>query len=128
MILLRPSLDNFVFGNCAIIAIGQLFDSRQKWIELMARLCGIKEPEDGLTFFECKKVINKIGELFGNQQYEYVTNSTGLTYKQIVWVYDRGIVMFDEHLSFFKDKEVFDSYMRPHEMYNKPTGFWIRKN
>lgn len=114
------------FGECAVRAIAALFRSHSEWIELVANLKGVKNPEQGLNFFECKKVINAVGKLL-ERRYRYVPNSVGLTYLQVVWLYYDGIVMFDEHLSFFRGWEVVDDWMSPEGMNDVPTGFWIRQ-
>jgi hypothetical protein len=124
----RSNID-FHFGNCASIAIAQAFSINEDTLNIVCKLLKIKNHKEGLSFFEIKKVINAL-----SRQYkpEYTPNYGNLTYGQMLIVLNKGsyLTMFNEHLSFAINGEVYDSYWFPSLSYdveslqNIPTGWW----
>src|SRR5688572_2124848 len=95
------SKNTFRFGSCAAIAICSAFDCTEQTFRIVCHLLKIKE-EFGLSFFECKKVINALNL---GREVKYVPNKAVVNYPQMAYLLNKGsyIVMFKEHLSFIED-------------------------
>ena len=132
LIQLKESKSDFVFGNCAAIAIGSAFDIPYSAISLICKLVG-NDCNNGLTYHECDKLIKKIGEE-SNKKIEYITNRySRITYGQLCLLFPKGkyIVMFPTHLSYLENGEIFDSFLvnsntKVQSMFHNgyPTGWW----
>lgn len=127
-IVIHPSKENFCFGNCASTAIASAFKIEFKALKLICSLLKI-DVDNGMSFFECKKLINLIGENYGIYV-TYTPNYGKVTYEQMLFLLNKGkyIAMFDEHLSYSENGEIYDSYFRPpwgnDIKKEKPTGWW----
>ena len=129
----HPSKENFRFGNCATIAICQAFDISMNAFRAISKLMKVRyyeddNDEDGLSFFECKKLINLLSDSCGCTS-KYVHNTEKVTYPQMLLLLNKGkyLTMFDIHLSFAENGEVFDSYYYGWASgfkKAKPTGWW----
>lgn len=136
LLKVKQASDDFDYGSCAMTAIQLGFGISYDHLKLICDLMSIKHPEDGLTFFQCKKIINRIAKS-GRTEAIYRPNVAEITYAQLVSVMagERGIAMFPEHLSYFNDRVVVDSFIHDTNKLNilkymarKPTGWWILKS
>ena len=121
----------FVYGQCVIKAVCQCFNLQEKVVVLVAGFMKLK-PLNGLNFYECKKLINKLGETF-RFRVKWVSNRSKIEYGQMLTVLNEGryIAMFDIHLSYSHNGEVFDDYfyddneeIRLKNLQKIPTGWW----
>lgn len=123
------SREKFSFGNCASIAICQAFDVPYNAFKAICKATKIKSYDDmGLLFSECKKLINLLSSSCQCTS-DYIPNKGKITYVQMLLLLNEGkyLVMFDEHLSFSENGEVYDSffYYLPIDFKQaKPTGWW----
>lgn len=129
-----PSKDKFRFGNCATIAICQAFDIPFNAFVAICRAMKIKTDETnddskGLSFFECKRIIHLLSDSCKCTS-KYIPNTGKVTYAQMLLLLNKGkyLVMFNIHLSFAQDGEIYDSYFRGFNENSfkktKPTGWW----
>lgn len=127
-IVAHPSKEQFYFGNCASIAICSAFDIPYKALKAITILLKLN-INDGLSFFECKKIINLLSEAY-SKHVEYCPNYSNITFQQQLLVLNKEtiITMFDGHLSYSENGEIYDSYMHEDNLaiYLKkcPTGWW----
>jgi len=129
IIIVRDNPDwDFEHGSCAHIAIASAFDMNPKSIGIILDILKVRNHSDGLTFFQCKKLINVICKSL-QQSAEY-TPGKGITLREYILLNQRGIhlIMFDEHLSYLKDGIIYDNYFDKDDLdelgASKPTGFW----
>lgn len=122
---------DFKYGNCACIAISNAFDLNWTSIKTICKILKI-DYNEGLTFWECKKVINLLAE----NSYKiaiYRPNVAVLEYWQLIALMNKGkyLTVFNEHLSYMENGVLYDtyiSYQLPHEkteyLKRKFTGYW----
>lgn len=132
-IKLHPSEEKFRYGNCATIAICQAFDIHFHAFIAICRLMKIKTDEYdndkiGLSFFECKRLINLLSDSCRCST-KYISNISKVSYIQMLSLLNKDtyLTMFDIHLSYAKNGEVYDSYFYdlPQDFKeSKPTGWW----
>jgi len=128
---LEISKNDFRFGSCAGIAISQAFDMQTREFDVVMKLLKV-DYDDGLTFWECNRVIKQLCELFYYTS-RYRPNNASLKYVHLVHLLDKGkfVYMFDHHISYVEDGTIYDSYwaMNREDERNKvahyqPTGWW----
>lgn len=122
---------SFYFGGCTIKAFTQAFDIPEKTLVLIGSLMKM-DIKNGLTFWECCKILNKIAE-FHHLNITYITNSSRVEYGQMLSLLNKGkyIALFDIHVSYCYNGEVFDDYffdedeeIRLANLQKVPTGWW----
>lgn len=127
-LIIHPSKTEFYFGNCASIAICSAFGIPYialRTITFMLKL----NINEGLSFFECKEIINLIAKANGKNA-EYVPNYTNVTFKQMLLLLNNGkyITMFGNHISYSENGEVYDTYIDNMGQKEReelvPTGWW----
>jgi len=122
----RPKF-NFYYGNCCSLALTQGFDISIDVLLLAFNLLKFKNPNEGLTFFECKKIIEELVIWKYHRKIKYQTNEASITFAQMSVLMKTGkyIVIFDEHMSYLENGVIFDRFYDRKEMYQvKPTGWW----
>jgi len=129
VIIVHPSKEEFKYGNCAAVAICSAFSVPFTALKLINSLIKL-DIRDGLSFFECKKVINMLAKVNNMLETEYTPNHTNVTFKQMLTLFNRGkyITMFSRHISYSENGEIYDSYFQEGSMeeYENsiPTGWW----
>lgn len=128
-IVVHPSKEEFKFGNCAAIAICSAFNVPFSALKLITSLIKL-DIRDGLSFFECKKVINMLAKANSLIDTEYVPNVGNITFKQQLLLFNKGkyITMFSRHISYSENGEIYDSYFAGDVIKEYedaiPTGWW----
>lgn len=119
--------EQFRYGNCAEIAICQAFDIPKNALKVILLLMKVdKKKQGGLSFFEIKRLLNTLCEIYPGCSI-YCPNRAKVTYYQLMLILTEGryLVMFDEHLSYACNGEIWDSYFDNEEIEKrKPTGWW----
>jgi len=124
-ITLYRSVD-FVYGNCVSRALIKAFNINDKIFNAICYAAGIQKPNQGLTYFECKRIINVLCKAY-KQKATYYPNYGLVTYGQLAFVLPKSkyIVIFDEHISYLEDDQIFDGWFDKEQiMKRKPTGWW----
>lgn len=123
---INPSKDEFKFGGCAPLAICGAFNIQMSIFRLICEFLKIRNYKRGLTFWECKKIINALlraNNIFTDQ---YTPNHARITYLQMAILLPKYkyIVLFDHHLSLLENGEIFDSFFMHEKTLPIPTGWW----
>lgn len=127
-ILVHPSKadERFIFGTCASHAICGAFGLPSIAFRTICKLMKIDYKEEGLTFFEIKRIINILTE----NRCIYIPNISEVTYSQMLFLLPKRkyLVVFDEHLSFCDKGEIFDTFFCGGNIAKIderiPTGWW----
>lgn len=125
-IIIHPSKEQFIYGNCASVAICSAFGIEWRAFKTICALMKM-DISEGLSFFECKKLINRLSSSY-DTKIEYIPNYAKVKYYQMLLLLNKGkyIVMFHNHLSYAENGEVFDGYYQGSEKakFYIPTGWW----
>jgi|SRR6478736_1617530 len=120
----------FNFGNCALRALARAvyLDTDNEYFNLTIKaLVNMKEVEEGLSFYQIKKILNFLVKA-GKITIAYYPNTYRLSYLSLVAANpDRDILShFDGHLSCARKGEILDGYYSQEEIRKeKPTGWWF---
>lgn len=136
---IQPSKQNFYYGNCALIAIAQAFDMP---VNALVAVCdalkmnklGQDYKEEGLSFYQCKKIINHLAHSY-RCTCTYIPNRSKVTYNQMLLLLNLGkyLTMWDIHLSYAEKGIIYDSYLHHFGSSTDkdlditrivPTGWW----
>jgi hypothetical protein len=117
----------FRFGNCASLAIGGAFDIDLRALTVIAKAIKLDLTQEGLTFGECQRLITYLCKEFKYTNF-YTPNTTKVSYTQFLNILPKGKYILDvgEHLSYYEDMVVYDSYMEDPKDFQRviPTGWW----
>jgi len=124
---------DFTYGNCAMLAICGAFNLSMDAIRIICSFYGIN-PDSGISYFECKKLITKISKCSAcYRRADYTPNKSGIKYGQLIGLFNQNsyLVMFDEHLSYVEKSVIYDTYLRNNDVEGRdrwlnqiPTGWW----
>lgn len=103
---------DFTYGNCALIAIANAFNTSPSAIHCLFLAIKCKHPEKGVSFRECQKVLYILSKSY-YQYVNYFTNPNKITYRQFCSIFKKGkyLFNFDEHLSYMEDGIIYDSFI-----------------
>ncbi len=130
-VILNPCEEKFDFGCCATLAIASAFDLNKTAMRAICTALGFKVWWDGLDFNQIKKIINLLDH---RKEIKYIPNITAISYSQLCILFPENsfLVMFDEHLSYAKNGQIYDTHIldqgdffRKDWLNNqKVTGWW----
>lgn len=132
IVSINTSKIDFAYGNCAALAISSAFGLNWMAIKTICKLLKI-DYKEGMTFWECKRLINILAKS-NHDRIKYHPNLAKLEYWQMITVFNRGkyIPVFDEHLSYLEEGQVYDTFLQEillspdgkKFLKTKPIGWW----
>lgn len=124
-IILNTDSD-FRYGSCVSRALIKAFDTNDCIIRALSFSIGVKDPGEGFTYFDCKRLIHLLCKGY-RRRVRYCPNYGGITYAQMAFTLDKYqyLVLFDIHLSYVQKGQIFDGYFDKQEIMKiKPTGWF----
>ena len=119
--------EEFNYGNCFVIAIGQAFNIRKRMLNVLFSLINVNQS-DGATTKQCDKVIKSLA-YFRNKTVKYVSLKSPILIIEFIVNNKKGTFLLnsDDHICYYRNGRLYDSFYdseRKRLTEDRLIGYW----